>query len=440
MATATRRTKRQRGEIEELPSGSLRVKVYAGIDPITGKRHYLTETIPAGPSAHREAEKARTRFLAQVDERRNPRTRATVDQLLDRWLEVLDVEASTRQGYVKKLNKHVRPLLGKLPVGRLDAETLESFYAVLRRCRDHCGGGRKTVEHRKAGGHECTDKCRPHECKPLAPASIRQIHWILSGALNRAVRWHWIAVNPANQAEKPGMPQPDPHPPSAAEAARLVEEAWKDPDWGTFVWVAMTTGARRSELCALRWSAVDLDAAVLTLRSALYVDDAGKLREKDTKTHQQRRIALDAETVEVLRDQLTRSQVRASALGLSLLADVYVFSTDPDSSTPLVPDTATQRFSRMAARLGVATNLHALRHYSATELIAAGVDVRTVAGRLGHGGGGATTLRVYAAWLSESDQRAAVTLASRIPRRPDRPITQPSDQHGISLKDAKGLN
>ena len=60
--------------------------------------------------------------------------------------------------------------------------------------------------------------------------------------------------------------------------------------------------------------------------------------------------------------------------------------------------------------------MHALRHYSATELIAAGVDVRTVAGRLGHGGGGATTLRVYAAWLSESDQRAAAALSRRLPR------------------------
>ncbi|WP_431973964.1 tyrosine-type recombinase/integrase [Micromonospora haikouensis] len=418
MATANGRAKRQRGEIEELPSGSLRVKVYAGLDPITKKRHYLTETVPPGPTARKEAEKARTRFLAQVDERRNPRTRATVDQLLDRWLEVLDVEASTRQGYVKKLNKHVRPLLGKLPVGRLDAETLESFYAVLRKCRDHCGGARKAIEHRKAGPHDCTDKCRPHECKPLAPASIRQIHWILSGALNRAVRWRWISVNPADQAEKPGMPQPNPHPPTASEAARLVTQAWKDPDWGAFVWVAMTTGARRSELCALRWSAVDLDAAVLTLRSALYVDDAGKLREKDTKTHQQRRVALDAETVEVLRDQLARCEERASALGLSLAGDGYVFSPDPDGGRPLVPDTATQRFSRMAARLGMTTNLHALRHYSATELIAAGVDVRTVAGRLGHGGGGATTLRVYAAWLSESDQRAASALSARMPSRP----------------------
>jgi integrase len=64
------------------------VKVYAGIDRITKKRHYLTETIPPGPTARKDAEKARTRFLSQIDDRRNPRTRATVDQLLDRWLEV----------------------------------------------------------------------------------------------------------------------------------------------------------------------------------------------------------------------------------------------------------------------------------------------------------------------------------------------------------------
>ncbi|MFG3418705.1 hypothetical protein [Micromonospora sp. NPDC048063] len=178
MATSNGRRKRQRGEIETLPSGSLRVKVYAGEDPISGKRHYLTETIPAGRTAAKEAEKARTRLLAQVDDRRNPRTRATLDQLLDRWLEVADIEATTRMGYVNKLNKHVRPVLGKLPVGRIDPETLESFYASLRRCRDWCGG-KGYVKHHVEGEHTCTAKCRPHVCKPLSASSVRQIHWIL---------------------------------------------------------------------------------------------------------------------------------------------------------------------------------------------------------------------------------------------------------------------
>jgi site-specific recombinase XerD len=65
--------------------------------------------------------------------------------------------------------------------------------------------------------------------------------------------------------------------------------------------------------------------------------------------------------------------------------------------------------------VAVAPQYAGIRHYSATELVAAGVDVRTVAGRLGHSGGGATTLKVYSAWRSEADQRAAGTLAGRMP-------------------------
>jgi DNA-binding transcriptional regulator YhcF (GntR family) len=59
-----------------------------------------------------------------------------------------------------------------------------------------------------------------------------------------------------------------------------------------------------------------------------------------------------------------------------------------------------------------------MRHYNATELIMADVNLKTVAGRLGHGGGGTTTLRVYTAWHSEADQRAAGVITTRMPPRP----------------------
>ena len=80
------------------------------------KRHYLVETVPAGPSAARGAERVRTRLLNQVDERRNPRTKATVNQLLDRWLEVVELETTTRNSVVGRLNRHVRPVLGAVSV------------------------------------------------------------------------------------------------------------------------------------------------------------------------------------------------------------------------------------------------------------------------------------------------------------------------------------
>jgi len=67
--------------------------------PFTGRRHDLIEVIPPGPKTAALAKAARVRFLAQVDERRNPRTNATLDQLLDRYLETLEVSATTHAMY-----------------------------------------------------------------------------------------------------------------------------------------------------------------------------------------------------------------------------------------------------------------------------------------------------------------------------------------------------
>ena len=108
----------------------------------------------------------------------------------------------------------------------------------------------------------------------------------------------------------------------------------------------------------------------------------------------------------------------AAALGHELAHDAFVFSHSGDGAAHMNPRTITRRYARLVHRLGIKTTFHKLRHYSATELIAGGVDVRTVAGRLGHGGGGATPLRVYAAWVSEADQRASTGLLDRLPRRP----------------------
>ena len=77
---------RRRGRVRRLPSGSLQVTVYAGEDPLTGKRIDLSETVPAGTNAAEEAEKVRGRLLNQVDEQRNPRTSATMNQLMNRYI------------------------------------------------------------------------------------------------------------------------------------------------------------------------------------------------------------------------------------------------------------------------------------------------------------------------------------------------------------------
>src|SRR5689334_6390025 len=128
-----------------LPSGSARVKVYAGIDQLTGKKLWLRETVAARDTrretereAEREAERVITRLLNRVDERRSPRTEATVNELLDR----------------------------------------------------------------------CDRACKPHRCEPLAAGRIRVVHAILSGAFTRGVRWGWIVLSPVDQTEPPSTPRP----------------------------------------------------------------------------------------------------------------------------------------------------------------------------------------------------------------------------------------
>jgi hypothetical protein len=95
------------------PAEALRVAVYAGIDPVTKRRHYLGEVIPAGLSAAKEADRAMRRMASQVDERRNPRTSATVDQMLDRYFEVVDLERNTVATDVGYAVRHIRPLVGR---------------------------------------------------------------------------------------------------------------------------------------------------------------------------------------------------------------------------------------------------------------------------------------------------------------------------------------
>jgi integrase len=322
--------------------------VYAGIDPITRKKHHLTEVVPAGPKAAKEAEKVRTKLLAEVDQRRNPRTNATVNQLLERYLGVLRVEYTTRDGYERLVRKHIQPVLGHLAIGRINGETLDAYYAELQRCRVRCSG-RSYIEHRSSDEHECDERCGPHRCKPLSDGSVRQIHAVLSGAFTRAVRWGWIGTNPVRQAQQPPPRTPDPRPPTSVQAARIAAEAWNDPDWGMLVWLAMTTGIRRGELCALRWDRIDFATGILDIRTSIGQLNT-RMWEKDTKTHQRRRIVVDPQSLALLRSYLQRVTLRAAALGIELSPSAFVFSGSPDGSTWLQPASVTQQYSRMCQR------------------------------------------------------------------------------------------
>ena len=87
-----------------------------------------------------------------------------------------------------------------------------------------------------------------------------------------------------------------------------------------FILFTMTTGARRGEVCGLRWSQLDLDAGVAAFKASIG-QIPGERWEKDSKTHQQRRVTLDAELIDVLRDHRARCEEAAALVDTKVRRD-----------------------------------------------------------------------------------------------------------------------
>jgi integrase len=254
--------------IRERPDrNGLQVQVYAGRDPLTGRKRYVSRQVPGkGRAAWKLAKQVEGELLSQVGAGRHRGGGSkTVGELVERWLEwrqgAKPISPTTLAGYRGYIDRAILPALGKVPLRQLDAATLDGFYARLRR-----SGGK--------GG------------RPMAASSVRQVHAILSGALARATAWGWIGHNPARLTMPPSVERAEIRPPSVEDAARLLRTAMaEEPELGLFLRLAVVLGARRGELCALRWSDVDLDAGQVLVAGSVIAVRGHAPTAKATKTH-----------------------------------------------------------------------------------------------------------------------------------------------------------
>jgi integrase len=306
----------------------------------------------------------------------------TFAELLDEWLafkESADRSPTTIARYRSSIERQLKPALGARRLDSLDPKAFDDLYRRLTGV--------------------------------LSAASIMKTHLVARAALDRAVRWRWITHNASLAAEPPTVHRPPIRPPSPEAVGRLVELAeGEDPTFAVLLRVAAATGARRGELCALRWSDLDFDKGTVTIERGVILVDGG-LKERATKTHNRRIVSLDEGTLDRLLRHRDVEQAAAAECGTRLRPEAFVFSRRPGGTTPLRPDNCTSTFDKLTRRAGLSgfSLKDATRHLAATQLIAAGVDVRTVAGRLGHARA-STTLDIYSHWLPARDQQAAELL------------------------------
>jgi integrase len=160
------------------------------------------------------------------------------------------------------IEKFIKPAVGDTSLTRLAQAGGAPVRAVVRGTAGLPAAVQGTDVHRAS--HASGARVgRAVRARPLSVSSVRECHAVLSGALNAAMRWGWIAVNPLEAVKRPRQQHPQPDPPSAGEAARIVSAAWEqDADWGTLIWLTFITGDRRGELLGLAWEHLHLPAGL----------------------------------------------------------------------------------------------------------------------------------------------------------------------------------
>jgi integrase len=170
------------------------------------------------------------------------------------------------------------------------------------------------------------------------------------------------------------------------------------------------TGCRRGEALGLTWPDLDIENGRVAIKRALVPID-GRLRETEPKTKRGRRlIALDQETVEVLREQACRQLAEQQAMGDAWIDSGRVFTAE--SGEQLHPERISALFRRLVRAAALPPiPLHGLRHTYASLALAKGVNAAIVSRRLGHATV-AFTLDIYSHVLPQVDAEAAEFIAA----------------------------
>jgi integrase len=264
------------------------------------------------------------------------------------------VRAKTFEGYECLIRLYAKPVIGDLPLDELRPLHLQRLYASLL--------------------------CRPG--RPLSGGTVLNLHLVLTQALSQAVRWGYVSSNPAAGAQPPRPRRAELAGIDAGLSGRILAAA-AGTRFECPAAIAISTGMRRGEILALRWSDVSSDLGLAHVRRTLQPTNDGLVFERPKTRRSARTVALP----EFLRPYLTRQRTdqtrRRERAGPSWRE--YGLVIDRGDGSPLNPDTLSSRWGVFLSRAGLPhVRFHDLRHAHATLMLAQGVHPKVVSERLGH--------------------------------------------------------
>ncbi|MCB1271213.1 MAG: site-specific integrase [Microthrixaceae bacterium] len=322
-------------------------------------------------------------------------TKVTVGQfLVDEWVPAVErrvragkLKESTARQYRDQVLNHLVPRIGDVQLRALTVTHLDTLYDELLahgRLRD--------------GG-------------PLAPRSVEIVHTVIHSALNFARKRNMVRHNVADLAEPPKGKKKEMEVWTPGQTKQFLTSSVDHP-LHTLFFLAATTGMRRGELAGLRWSDVNLDDGYLDISNTRTSVGYEVLEGRPKSKKSERRVALDAATVTVLRAHKASHAAARLAATVPFNPGDYVFVKD--NGLPLHPESVSRQFKRAYSRLDLPpVRLHDIRHGHASAGLLAGIPAKVMADRLGHSSV-SVTLDIYSHVLPEQAKDAAEEIAGII--------------------------
>ena len=296
------------------------------------------------------------------------------------------IRPNTREYYKNYINNHIVPALGDISLDKLVTLQIQRFYNDLQ----------KNGRVQRKGFPE-------PKGKSLSPRVVRGVHTLLSNCLDQAVAERLILANPAAGCKLPKLEKKEMRVLPQEKIGLYLAEAERRGLLAIF-YLELTTGLRRGELLALRWSDLDVEAKTISVTKQVNRINGELVVSPPKAKNSVRTLALPQQAVELLIEEHRKHP-----------NSPYLF---PSSKTGTMhdPDAFRRTHDKILKAIGAEhIRFHDLRHTFATLSLKNGVDVKTLSGALGHHSAG-FTLNTYTHATAQMKQDAADTIGTVIDR------------------------
>ncbi|WKY47054.1 tyrosine-type recombinase/integrase [Eubacteriaceae bacterium ES3] len=440
---------------------SYKITVSGGYD-VSGKkiRHYMTFNPPEGLSPaklKKEVEKVAREFEEKCSLGYVMDSNIKLIDFIELWFKNYignkNLSPVTVRGYQNESVKIIEEL-GHIKIGQITPKHVQDFYAKVKSgtgmrggekfkvtpeylkivakmkqkdISDKAGINDDALRRLKKGGNtnrEIAEKIAvaigdnfdtlfisTNPGKEVSNDTVLHYHKLLNNIMNTAVKWGVIAFNPIEKrVEPPRSERKEPAYMDDNEALEMLELVEEEPiKYKLALNLLIFSGLRRGEIAGLKWSDIDFEGNIITVKRSLkYIPGEGTF-EGDPKTFKSRRsVKLPEFIFELFKTYKVWQLEERIKVGDRWQDHDYIFTRW--NGEPMSLDTIGSYLKKFTDKHNLKpVHPHSLRHTNASILIANGVDLKTVSTRLGHSNL-STTGNIYAHVINSADAKASDAL------------------------------